>query len=251
MTQDAFWSLFKRFVMFHPADPVYPCNRLDSWAVLKNLETDLNDPALGMTVLDRGKSHFFSRAWAESKHNPNAIRHRFPLLAANVVEVVVDRSGKTERVDRLVFDLVVLDVLKNPKGPANVCARRSEIEIFRDCHDRLQEAFSYLLVCVVASVTPLSGPAEVFYGTLPELVYLEGAGLISAYSVMEKETRDLQRRFKGMCENSKALPWRGGASQLYGVYSPELSFPFQVCEDPLNLDFGSYYEAAISERENY
>lgn len=250
MTQDDFWSLFKRFVMFHPSDPEYPCARLDSWAVLKNLDTDLNSPALGMTVLDRGKSHFFSRAWAESKYNPNAIRHRFPLLAANIVEVVVER-GEKDRVDNLSFELIVLDTLKEPKGPASACARRSEIEIFRDCHNRLQECFSYLMGAVVATVTPLSGPEEVFYGSPLELAYLSEADLIASYTLQPKETQNLQRRFKKMCENSTALPWRGGASQLYGVWAPDLVFSFHVCEDPLALDFPSYYQGAISERENY
>ena len=251
MTKAEFWSLFKRFVMYHPADTANPCHRLDTWAVLKSFETDLSDPALGMTILDRAKSHYFSRQWALSKYNPNAIRHRYPLLAANIVEVAAERKGTAERVDRLVFDLFVLDVVKAPKGAATECHRRTEIQIYEDCHNRLQEVFGYLATSVVASITPAVGPDESFSGSEQELIYLLGAGSILAYVIDETASRSLQRRMKTLTAKTKSFPWRGGTNGLYGCYAPELVMEFPVCETAVILEFPDEYTGAISEMESY
>lgn len=246
MTQNEFWLLFRKFVQYHPSDAAMPCRRLDTWAVLKNFEADLNDPALGATILDRDKPTLFSRQWAGSKYNPNAIRHRYPILAANIVEITSERIRKNERIDRLVFDLAVLDRLEEPKGPALPCRRRNEIDIFQDCHNRLQECFSYLSGIIAATITPGGD----YIGPEAELTYLVSSEQIESYLIDEKGTRALQRRMKEMTENSKAYPWRGGISNLYGVYAPELVMEFHVCEDPLSLEFTQYGEP-ITERENY
>lgn len=246
MTQNEFWLLFRKFVQYHPSNEAMPCRRLDTWAVLKNFEADLNDPALGATILDRDKATFFSRQWAGAKYNPNAIRHRYPILAANIVEITSERVKKKERIDRLVFDLAVLDKLEDPKGPATACRRRNEIDIFQDCHDRLQECFSYLSGLVVATMTP----GGTFIGPEDELLHLVDTEQITSYVLEEKEGRAMQRRMKEMTENSKAYPWRGGLSNLYGVYAPELIMEFHVCEEELDLEFPDYTDT-ITERENY
>lgn len=252
MEKSEFWGLFKKFVKGHPINEARPCYRLDTWAVLKNFEADLNDPALGMTILDRDKPHFFSRVWAAAKYNPNAIRHRFPALVANILEVANERTGKGERVEKVVFDLAVLDVVRAPKGPSGPCARRNEIEIFEDCHNRLQEVFHYLGKVIVAVGTPTGGGDPVpFLGSEQEALYLVDSGEWSGYVVDEKESRSVQRRFKAMTDNTKVFPWRGGTSALYGVYAPELAMDFVICEDEVTLQFEERYTDAINERESY
>lgn len=251
MTKDEFWGLFKRFVMYHPANQSAPCHRLDTWAVLKNLDTDLNDPALGMTIRDRDKPHYFSRQWAGAMYNPNAIRHRYPILVANIQEVAVKRDKNKVKAERLIFDLAVLDTMKAPKGPTSVCDKRTEIEVFQDCHDRLQELFAHLELTVVATVTPLAGPDENFVGSEQELVHSLAENLILAYVIDETETNRARRRLKGFTEEMEVYPWRGGLSDLYGVYAPELAMEFPICETEITLEFPSDYAAVINERESY
>lgn len=244
MTQDQFFDLFRRYVMHAPSGS-FACQRPEAWAVLKNLETDLNDPALGATIRDRDKPTFFSRAWSESGHNPNAIRHRYPILVANIVEVISERTGKKERTDRLIFDLAVLDQVKLPKASSTPCDRRTEIEIFQDCHGILQQVFSYLTECAAAS----DGTATL-YAHPSEIEWLAEENIIEGFTASEPLTRNVQRKFKGMVESAKAYPWRGGISGLYGAYVPELEMEFHVCEEETTLLF-TRYDYKITERETY
>lgn len=251
MTKQEFWNLFKRFVQSHPVNEAMPCARLQTWAVLKNFEADLNDPALGMTIRDKGKAHYFSRSWAASRYNPNAIRHDYPMLLANILEVSVERVSRVDRIDRVVFDLAVLDTLRKPKGLGDVCGRRNEIEIFEDCHERLQECFAYMERVVVGTGTLPDTSTEPFIGSPEEAAYRVAAGVWTLFTPDQAESRKVQRRIKAMTERSKVFPWRGGTSGLYGVYAPELAMEFPVCEDDLVLDFSEAYEVAIHERETY
>lgn len=249
MTQEEFWDLLKRFVQFHPITEGQPCLRLDTWAVLKNLESDLNTDSLGMTILDKDKPHFYSRQWAAARFNPNAIRHRFPALLANVSDVLTVReNGK--RTDYLTFDLAVLDVIRKPKGPGTRCDRRNEIEIFRDCNDLLNQVFLYLRKVIVAQAAPAGGGSVSFIGSKQEAdSYLDSETWLS-YVMDEKETAQIQGRMKDLTHKVNVFPWRGGSSNLHGVFASEMRLAFPVCETEVELSFNTALEA-ISERENY
>jgi hypothetical protein len=248
MTQDQFWNILKEFVIFHPADAERPCMQLQTWGLLRNLEANLNDAGLGMTIRDKGKPTFFSRRWAESGYNPNAIRADGPYLVANLIDMASTHGNRNSRTDYVTFDLAVLDNLIDPKVRATACAGRNEIEIFQDAWTILQQVFAYLKGIVHATVTPLVGADYVQVTSLSRLEYLLSESLITGYEVDFVETNSIQGNFKDMKKTVKGLPWRGGIGALHGMYVSDLTMKFDECPEPIELDFPAY-ERVVNEQE--
>lgn len=248
MTQDQFWNILKEFVIFHPVNTARPCMQLQTWGLLRNLEANLNDPGLGMTIRDKGKPGFFSRRWAESSYNPNAIRCDGPYLVANLIDIASEYPNKRTRIDTVTFDLAVLDNLKDPKARASACDGRNEVEMFQDVWTLLSQVFAYLNTIVQATVTPLVGADYTQVTSLARLQYLEAEGLITAFLVDETETNKLQRDFRDLKKGYKGLPWRGGIGALHGMYVTDLQMQFTECPEPIELNFADY-SAAVSEQE--
>lgn len=249
MTHQQFWNLFKEFVIFHPPNLERPCLQLQTWALLKNFEANLNDEGLGMTMRDKGKPTFFARKWAESGYQPNAVRADGPFLVANMVDISAEFSGKA-RTEFITFDLAVLDKLQDPKVRPTLCNGRSEQDIFKDAWDMLTQVFTYLSTVVQATVTPLVGAPYVQVTAKAHLDALVANSAITSFLVGENETRQLQRDFHKMVQNQaiKGLPWRGGIGSLHGMYVPELVFQIRDCPVPGELNFVEY-NREVSEQE--
>lgn len=247
MTQDQFWNILKEFVIFHPAN-ARPCMQLQTWGLLRNLEANLNDPGLGMTIRDKGKPGFFSRRWAESAYNPNAIRCDGPYLVANLIDISSEYGNRNLRTDTVTFDLAVLDNLKDPKARATACDGRNEVEVFQDTWALLSQVFAYLKGIVQATVTPLIGADYIQVTSLARLQYLLTEAEITAFVVDETETRAIQRDFQDLKKSVKGLPWRGGIGALYGMYVTDLRMQFHECPEDLELNFADY-SRAVSEQE--
>jgi len=248
MTQDQFWQIFKEFVIFHPVNATRPCMQLQTWGLLRNLEANLNDPGLGMTMRDKGKPGFFSRRWAESSYNPNAIRCDGPYLVANLIDITSLYPNKRVRTDVLTFDLAVLDSLVDPKARASLCSGRNEIEIFNDAWTILNEAFHYLNGIVQATVTPLIGVDYTQVTSLSRLEYLLAEAEITAYVVDTGATNRIQDDFKDMKKTVKGLPWRGGIGALHGMYIADLTIHLHYCPEDIELNFVEYSKA-VNEQE--
>lgn len=248
MTQDQFWNILKEFVIFHPVNTARPCMQLQTWGLLRNLEANLNDPGLGMTIRDKGKPGFFSRRWAESNYNPNAIRCDGPYLVANLIDISSEYGNRNSRTDTVTFDLAVLDNLKDPKARATACDGRNEIEMFQDAWTILSQVFTYLKGVVQATVTPLVGADYVQVTSLSRLQYLEAQGEITAFAVDINQTNKIKDAFKDMKEKGyKGLPWRGGIGALHGMYITDLQMQFTECPEPIELNFADY-SAAVNEQ---
>ena len=250
MTQEQFWNIFKEFVMFHPTNSDRPCLQLQSWALLKNFEANLNDDGLGMTMRDKGRSTFFSRKWAESGYQPNAIRTDSPILVANMIELATDYGTNRDRIDVLTFDLAVLDKLQDPKVRPTLCNGRNEQDLFRDAWEILLQVFTYLATIVEATVTPLAGAPYVQITSKQRLDALAAGAEITSFEINEDATRLLQRDFHKMLKTKeiKGLPWRGGIGNFHGIYVSELSMRFHECPEPVELNF-VVYNREVNEQE--
>jgi hypothetical protein len=238
--QDQLWNVFKEFVMFHPPNQAKPCLQLQTWALLKNLDSNLNAEGLGMTIKDKAMPTFFSRIWAASGYSPNSIRCDSPLLIANFIEINTFRPRTGIKTDVISFDLAVLDGLKDSKVRPNTCDARNEHQIFQDAFTILNQLFLYLQTIDEAIVTPLAGPQYSVITSRQRLDYLVSEVLISAYEIQETESAQIKHSFKRMVEKVQALPWRGGIGNLHGMFIPELKFTLGECQEQIELAFPDY-----------
>lgn len=252
MTQDQLWQLLKEFVVFHPANSDRPCLQLQTWGLLRNFESDLNEDGLGMTVMDKGQPTFFSRRWAESGYNPNSLRCDTPMLVANVISYSFEQQNSRKRVGTLSFDIGVLDVLEKPKARPSLCARRSENDLFRDAWAILNDLFAYLQTAAEALVTPLAGDPYTQITSEAHLAHLLSAGKITAYEIQQKPTIALRRSLSKLSQERRTrlegLPWRGGVRNLHGVYIPMVTIENLDCPEIIDLEFPDY-DYVVNETE--
>ena len=243
LTPDIFWGFFADFVRYHAPDAEEPCKQLQTWAVLKNLETNLNDPALGMTIRDKDRGHFYSRAWAKANYNPNRIECKKPPLVASILDIQITRINASTKEIKYNFDLAAFDVLRSPKGKSGPCESRTEIDIFQDCNRFIGQAFDFLDTIQKADIG-----GETVWKPEGLLNYWVAQAVIGGYTTNEQATRQFRHNWKQQTKQARALPWRGGLDGLFGVYVPDLSFTLIDC-DQLELDFSQEYTTAINERE--
>lgn len=143
MTINDVYQQIKNAVLFYPKS-AQKCKCPQAFRVLFN-ESHIAASNLGATVRDKHTPFFYSRAWADIKHNPNNIIFDYPLVVATpLTSDVTFKHGATSSLVRL--QIGVLDKYVNDCdtcAPESCGARTSE-QVRQDTEQMLINVLQYL-----------------------------------------------------------------------------------------------------------
>lgn len=135
MTIETIFEILKNIVRAYPlpvdekGKPIY-CKQLNTFAVIKD-KSDLAADGMNMTIHERNKPFFYSRAWEADKYNPNKIKVKFPALLVDIEGGSIKCPFTfTKRETCYQLSMVVADELvKDCKSNCSDCDKRNQHEI--------------------------------------------------------------------------------------------------------------------------
>ena len=123
------------------------CRQLQTFRVLPNPRLpELTTDNLGANICDKERPFFWSRLWAETQFNPNAVVWEFPLLYMFDMSAPIENAFSGKAKAKHTFQIGVLDVLADDcaAGKCGGCGGRTINEIQIDTQRLLINSFRFI-----------------------------------------------------------------------------------------------------------
>lgn len=227
-------------VRFFPAQsPPIPCLQLQAFRVLqRDRDSELDTDTLGAVPTDKDSPFFWSRKWANTKFNPNALGYDPPFLTMFEVVNTFERPA-FEKGNRRCYalNLTVWDKYKEEctLGNHTGCESRPANQIYVDTGILLDTVLHYIGQTVIAYTS--ADPVEKVYYK-PYLDFLKLNGDITSFDIV----KDFQESLNGHNKQNRFVRVERTTSKMFGT-STQINFCTTNCPtieyDNTLPDFGT------------